>query len=88
MGLGFQAPARANPVEVPINVELKKIGRVIAGAPRRLGLHADEPGRTKLEPVDERLDELDRIIRPDIIIHRFGQQQELRAVRSNQMRHG
>ena len=88
VGLGFQAPARANPVEVPINVELEQIGRIVARAPRHLRLHADEPGRTEVEPVDKGLDEPDRIVRPDIIIHRLGQQQELRAVRSSQMRHG
>ena len=49
--------------------------------------YTDEPGRAKLDPVNKGLDEPDRIIRSDIIIHRFGQQQELRAVRSRQMRH-
>jgi len=49
----------------------------------RRGSRQDEPGRTKVEPVDEGLNEPDRIVRPDIIIHRLGQQQELRAVRSS-----
>jgi len=49
--------------------------------------YTDEPGRAKLDPVNKGLDEPDRIIRSDIIINRFGQQQELRAVRSRQMRH-
>jgi hypothetical protein len=85
--LGFKAPARPDPVQVAIDVELEQISRIVARATRCLWLYADEPGRAKVEPVDESLDEPDRVVRPDIIIHRLGQQQKLRAVRSRQMRH-
>ena len=85
--LGFQSPDRPDPVQVAIDVQLEQISRIVARATRCLWLYADEPVRAKVEPVDESLNEPDRIIRPDTIIHRLGQQQELRAVRSRQMRH-
>ena len=87
MGLGFQASARTDPVQVAIDVELEQICQIVVRPPRRLELHPDKSRRAKVDPVDKGLDEPDRIIRPDIIIYRLGQQQELRAVRSRQMRH-
>ena len=70
--LGFQAPARPEPVQVAIDVKLEQIGTIVARPPRRLRLHPNEPGRAKIEPVDKGLDEPDRIIPPHIIINRLG----------------
>lgn len=75
VSLGFQAPARPDPVQVAIDVQLEQMGRIVARATRCPWLYADEPGRTKIKPVDKGLDEPDRIIRSDIIIYRFGRQQ-------------
>ena len=84
VGLGLQAPARAHPVEVAVDVELQQIGRIVARPARRLRHHAGEAGGREIQLVHEGLDEADRVVRAHVVVHRLGQEQKLRAVMSRQ----
>ena len=74
-------------VEIAVDVEFEQIARRIAGAARHLRCDAFEPGCREIEPVDEGVDEPNRIVRDDIIIHRLRQQQKLRAFESRNVSH-
>ena len=86
--LGLQAPAGSHPVEVAVDVELQQVGRVVARPARGLRDDAGEAGPCEVQLVDEGLDEADRVVRADVVVHRLRQEQELRAVMSREMRHG
>jgi transposase len=86
-GLGFQPPAGAHPVQVAVDVELQQVGRRIPRPARRLRLDPDEPGRREGPPVHERIDEPHRVVGVDVVVHRFREQQGLRAVMTGDVRH-
>ena len=88
MGLGFKASTGPDAVEVPVDVELEQIGRIVARAARRLRAHAGEPGDLEIELIDEGFDEADGIVRTDVVIDHLGQQQLLGAIRAGNVRHG
>ena len=73
MAFRLQPPARTNAVEIAVDVELQQIARRVAWPPRRLRLDPREARRRKIEPIDEGVDEADRIVGADVIVHRFGQ---------------
>jgi hypothetical protein len=80
MGLRLQPPAGSHPVDVAVHVELQKIGRIITRTAGFLRRHTHEAGGVKVKAIDKGLDEADRIVRPHVIIHRFRQKQQLRAI--------
>lgn len=47
----------------------------------------ERPSRREVQPVDEGVNEADRIIRADVIVHRLRQQQELLALESANVSH-
>jgi hypothetical protein len=73
----LQPPARSNPVQIAIDVELQKVARRIAGTPHRLRLHPQKPRRRKIEPINEGVDESNRIVDLDVIVNCLRQQQKL-----------
>ena len=74
----LQPPARSNPVQIAVDVELQEIaGRIALPTARRLRLDPREPGVRKIEPVNEGVDEPHRILGLDVIVNRLRQQQKL-----------
>jgi len=71
--LAFKPPARANPVEVAVNVELHKIAGRVARPPRRLRLDPSKSRRRKIETVNKGVDEPNRIVHPDAVVNRLRQ---------------
>lgn len=80
VGLCLQSPARPHPVDVAVDVELQKIDRIITRTADLLRGHPHKPCGSKIEAVHGGLDETDRIVRPHIIVNRFRQKQQLRAI--------
>ena len=62
LGFPLQPSARSDPVEVAIDVELQQIARRIARPPRSLRFDPREAGARKIEPINEGLDEPNRIV--------------------------
>ena len=87
MGFALQPAARPHPVQIAVDVELQQIARRIARTARRLRRHPRKPRRREVQPVDEGVDEANRIVRADIIVHRLRQQQELAALESGNVSH-
>jgi hypothetical protein len=87
LGFPLQPSARSDPVEVAIDVELQQITGRIARTPRRLRFDPRKPRRREVEPVDESVNEADRIVGVDVIVHRLRQQQELVTLESGNVAH-
>lgn len=75
--LDFKPTARPHPVQISVQVKLQQIGRIITGTTRSFRLDADKSRRLQIQPIDEGLDEPDRIVGPDIVVHHFRQKQHL-----------
>lgn len=78
--LGFQPTARSHSIQISIQVELQQIGRIVTGTTRPLGLDAEKSGRLQIQPIDEGLDEPNRVAQANVIVHHFSQKQHLRPV--------
>ena len=87
MGFPLQSPARPHPVQIAVDVELQQVARRIARTPRRLRFDPREPRARKVQPVDEGVDESNRIVGVDVIVHRLRQQQKLVALESGNVSH-
>ena len=87
MAFGFQPAARPHAVEIAVDVKLEQIARRIAGPARRLRLNPREARLDEIEAIDEGVDEADRVVRADVIVHRFGQKKELVAFEAGNVRH-
>src|SRR5271166_1312383 len=85
--LRLQPPARSDPVQIAVDVELQKVARRVAGTPHRLRLHPQKPRRRKIQPFDEGVDEPHRVVPADIVVHRLRQQQKLVAFQSGDVSH-
>jgi hypothetical protein len=83
--LALQPPARSNPVQIAVDVELQQIARRIARPPRRFDPR--EPGARKIQPINEGVDEPDRIVDLDVIVNRLRQQQKLVPSESGDVSH-
>ncbi|MDZ7875649.1 MAG: hypothetical protein U5N27_22725 [Rhizobium sp.] len=59
---------------------LQKVRRIIARTTRLLRRRPHKACGSKIEVIHESLDEADRVVRADVVIHRFRQKQQLRAV--------
>ena len=68
LGFPLQPPARSDPVQIAVDVELQQIAGRIARPPRRFRLDPREPGRRKVEPINEGVDEPNRIVGVDVIV--------------------
>jgi hypothetical protein len=87
MRLRFQPTARADAVEVAVNVELQKICGRVAWAAGHFGLHTNETRGGEVQPVNEGVDEADGVVLADIFVQQFGQQQCLESVVTGDVRH-
>ena len=83
----FQPSAGPDPIEVAVDVELQQISGRITWAPGLLRLNPTKACGREIKPINERVDEANRVLRPDIVIQRFRQKQSLRAVLANEVRH-
>src|ERR1700746_725441 len=61
VGFCFEPAARPNPVEVAVDVEFEEILGGIARPAGRLGRDPDEPSRRQIQPLNESVDEADRV---------------------------
>src|ERR1019366_2370841 len=76
----FKAPRRLNAIQVAINVELEKRGRIISGAACSLRFNAFKPERASIKLIDENINYAHRIVLGDIIVQQFGKQRTLGSV--------
>jgi hypothetical protein len=58
-------------VQVAVDIELQEIDRRVPGSSRRFGRDTAKARSRKVQPVNERIDEPDRIVRADIVIDRL-----------------
>ena len=71
MTLRLQPSARPNSVQVAVDIELQEIDRRVPGSSRRFGRDTAKARSRKVQPVNERIDEPDRIVRADIVVDRL-----------------
>ena len=88
VGLHLQAPAGTDAVEVPIDVELQEIARIVPRSSCRFRLYAPEAGSLQIKAIDERVDEAHRVVGAAIVFHGFWKKQNLRTVITCDMCHG
>jgi hypothetical protein len=88
LGFPLQPPARSNPVQIAVDVELQQIAGRIARPPRRLRFDPREPGARKIQPINKGVDEPNRIVALDVIVNRLRQQQKLVPFESGNVSHG
>jgi hypothetical protein len=86
-GFALQPPARSDPIQIAVDIELQKVARRIPRPPRSLRRHPREPRRRKIQPLDEGVDEPHWIARVDIVVHRLRQQQKLVTSESADVSH-
>jgi len=87
VGLGFQPATGSNTVQVAVDVKLQQIGRVVARPPSSLRIDADKASRGQIQSIDEGFDKSHGILRADVIIEGFREQQCLGSVVASDVRH-
>ena len=87
MVFGLEPTARTHTIGITVDVELQEISRCVARPACRLRLNPPEACLDEIEPIDEGVDEADRIVRADVIVDRFGQKQKLIAFETGNVRH-
>jgi hypothetical protein len=87
LGFPLQPPARSNPVEIAVDVELQQIAWRVARTPRRFRLDTPETRCREVDPVDEHVDEPHRIVGLNVIVNRLRQQQKLVPSESGDVSH-
>ena len=87
VGLGFQPPTGPDPVEVTVDVEFQQIAGGIAWPPGFLRLNAIEACSREIQNIDKRLNEPNRVLRANIVVQRFRQEQRLKTVVAYEMCH-
>lgn len=70
LGLTLKPPARLDPVQIPVKVDLEHRRRMIGWTPRISWRHSSKPQRLQIQRVDESLDRPTRIVLRHIIIKR------------------
>src|SRR6266849_3573336 len=76
----FQPPARLDPVEIAVNVELEHRRRMVRRPARRCRIDAIEPEVEEFQRIDEHIDRANRVALVDPIIEAFRQQRRLLAI--------
>jgi hypothetical protein len=79
--LTLQPPARLDPVEIAVDIELEHLRRMIRGPAGRGRIDAIEPELAEFQRIDEHIDRANRIALADPIIEAFRQQRRLLAIR-------
>ena len=83
----FQPLAGPDPAQVAVDVQLQQISGSKTWAPGLARLNPTEACDREIKPVDESVDEANRVIRAHMVVQRFRQKQSLRAVFANKVRH-
>ena len=78
--LALEAPARAQLVEVAVDIELEHHRWVVAGPPGGGGLHALEAKRAQIELVDKGIDHAGRVVGVHILIEAIREKSCLASV--------
>jgi len=84
----FKHPARSYPVQIPINIKLQQISRIIRRAARLFGRRLLKPQLFQLKSIHIDIDEPNCVILPDLLIKRLGKQNPLLAAFSFNVAHG
>src|SRR5258708_4802160 len=79
-GLALEPPARLDPVQIAVNIELQEDRRMIRGSPCRLRIDPAEIERTEIKRVDKHVNHTNRVVLIDPIIQAFGKQRRLPAI--------
>jgi hypothetical protein len=87
MAFGLQPAARTHAIEIAVDVELQEIARRVARPSCRLRLDPPEACLDEIEPIDEGVNETNRIVRADVVVDRFRQKQKLIAFEPGNVRH-
>ena len=66
MGFALQPAARSHPVQVAIDIELQQVDRRITRTPCCLCRYPREPCRRQVQPVDEGVNEPNRVVGVDV----------------------
>src|SRR5450755_846237 len=81
VSLALQPPARLDPVEIAVNVELEHRRRMVRRPAGRCRINAIEPEVAQIQRIHEHIDRANRIVLVDPIIEAFRQQRRLLAIR-------
>ncbi len=84
----FQSAAGTEPVRTAAEIQLQKVGRVMARPTGRLRPNPFETCRGQIEIVDKRVDEADGVVRANVVVHGLRKQQELGTNITGNMCHG
>ena len=87
MRLCLQPAARPNTIQIPVDIQLQQIRGILAWTALLVGPNALESSRLKVEAIDERINETDRVVRSHVVVHSIGQQQKLGTVFTGDMCH-
>ena len=87
-GLGFQAAAGADALEVAVEVELEEIGGVIGWAAGGLGLGVGEAQSLEVETLDISVDEASGGIGGDVVVEAGREKLDFGSVGAAQVAHG
>src|SRR5579864_2603294 len=85
--LAFQLAARTNLVEVPVDIELQKIARVIAGPPGRRRCRSNQAEPEHIETFNKGIDHPHRRISGNVIIDPCRQKTRLVTVPTSNVAH-
>ena len=77
MGLRLQPSTGTDTTQVPVDVELQQIRRVVAWTAFVGGLNALKSSRLKVEAVNKSINETDRVVRPHVVVHSIRQKLKL-----------
>ena len=88
MRFRFEPTTGPDTVQVAIQIELQQIGRVISRSSGCLGLNPLETCRCQIEAVDKCIDEANRVVHANIVVHQLRKEQELRTIITRNVRRG
>ncbi|SKY84766.1 Uncharacterised protein [Mycobacteroides abscessus subsp. massiliense] len=80
LGLPLQPPARRDPVQIAVEVDLEQRRRMVRRPAGRLRHHAGKAQTRQIQLLDEGLDGADRIVLADIVVQAVRQQRGLTTV--------
>jgi hypothetical protein len=70
-GLTFKSPARLNPVEITVDIELQKQRRMVRGPAGDLGINPVEPQIGQIEFINKYVDHTNRIVLANPVFQAF-----------------
>ena len=76
----LQPPARLNPVQITVEINLQQRHRMVRGTAGRFWDNAGKAQHRQIQFVNEGIDDADRVIFPDVVVQAVRQQDELAPV--------